>query len=60
MTQRKKTHTPRVISVDYNAHEILLWAKEQLNKGGVAGATHSDAIRYLKIRHNWRKKSCQK
>lgn len=34
--------------VDYDAHEILLWAKEQMSKNGVEGATLSDAIRYLR------------
>lgn len=44
------------ISIDDNAHDILLWAKEQIRKTGFEKPSHSDAIRYLKIKKNWRQK----
>lgn len=44
MTKKTKT---KMITVDTEAHEGLLWAKKQLRKTGVRDPTHSDAIRYL-------------
>lgn len=46
----------KCITVDDNAHDILMWAKEQIRKGGVESPTHSDAVRFLKMRKNWRQK----
>ena len=41
------------ITVDHNAHEMLLWAKRQLQRTGVKSPSHSDAIRYLRKTHCW-------
>lgn len=37
----------RNISVDNNAHKILLQAKEEAKKTGLEKPSHSDAIRWL-------------
>lgn len=50
----KKT---KMITVDEGAHAILMGVKEQIRKEGTIGRpSHSDAIRFLKIRKNWRQK----
>lgn len=43
----------KMITVDHNAHEMLMWAKRQIQRTGVKSPSHSDAIRYLRRTHCW-------
>lgn len=45
--------TKKNINIDDNAHEILLWAKKQLQELGCDSPNLSDAIRYLRKTHCW-------
>jgi len=36
------------INIDDGAHDILVWAKKQLQGEGFESPSHSDAIRYLR------------
>lgn len=38
----------KTITVDENAHMILMWAKKQTHNDGIENPTHSDAIRWMK------------
>ena len=38
----------KTITVDENAHAILLWAKRRCHDDGIENPTQSDAIRWLK------------
>jgi len=38
----------KTITVDENAHKILLWAKEHCHKEGIEKPNHSDAIRWMR------------
>ena len=38
----------KTITVDDNAHAILMWAKMRCDADGIESPTHSDAIRWLR------------
>lgn len=40
----------KTITVDENAHKILLWAKAEAHKDGIEKPSHSDAIRWLRAK----------
>ncbi|MFO7881011.1 MAG: hypothetical protein R6U52_00570 [Kosmotogaceae bacterium] len=38
----------KTVTVDDNAHNILLWAKKQMKSQGIEKPSHSEAIRWMK------------